>query len=38
MYNFAVIYHWNLLFFKKLAYFLTVYIIFSVYKQNITGL
>ena len=31
---FAVIYPWNLLFFKKVAHFLTVSIVFSVYKQN----
>ena len=30
--NFAVTYPWNLLFSKKVAYFLTVSIIFSVYK------
>ena len=29
IFNFAVIYPWNLLFFKKAAYFLTVYIVFS---------
>ena len=34
IYHFAVIYPWNLLFFKKVAYFLTVSIVFSVYKQN----
>ena len=34
-YNFAVIYPWNLLFSeKKKAYFLTVSIVFSVYKLN----
>ena len=33
-YNFAVIYPWNLLFSLKIAYFLTVSIAFSVYKQN----
>ena len=32
--NVAVMYRWNLLFFKKVAYFLTVSIVFSVYKQN----
>ena len=33
--NFAVIYPLNLLFFKKTAYFLKVFVIaFSVYKQN----
>ena len=31
---FIVIYLWNVLFFKKVAYFLTVSIVFSVYKQN----
>ena len=34
IYNLAVIYPWNLLFFKKVAYFLTVYIVFSAYEQN----
>ena len=34
IYNFAVIYSWNLLFSLKVAYFLTVSIVFSVYKQN----
>ena len=34
IYNFAVICPWNLLFLKKVAYFLTVSIVFSVYKQN----
>ena len=34
IYSFAVIYPWNLLFLKKLAYFLTVSIAFSVYKQT----
>ena len=29
IYNFAVIYPWNLLYFKKVAYFLTVSIVFS---------
>ena len=33
-YNFAVIYPWNLLFTEKVAYFLTVSIVFSVNKQN----
>ena len=36
-YNFAVIYPWNLLFSLKIAYFLTVSIVFSVYKQNFTA-
>ena len=35
IYNFAVIYLWNLQFLKNLAYFLTVSIVFSVYKQNL---
>ena len=34
IYSFAVIYSWNLLFSLKVAYFLTVSIVFSVYKQN----
>ena len=34
VYNFAVIYPGNLLFFKKVAYFLIVSIVFSIYKQN----
>ena len=34
IYNFAVIYPGNLLFFKKVVYFLTVSTVFSVYKQN----
>ena len=33
IYNLAVIYPWNLLFSSKIAYFLTVSIVFSVYKQ-----
>ena len=37
IYNFAVIYPWNLLFLKKLAYFLTVSIVFSVCKQHFTA-
>ena len=36
-YNFAVIYPWNLLFSYKVAYFLTVSIVFCVYKQNFTA-
>ena len=32
IYNFAVIYLWNLLVFKKVAYVLTLSIVFSVYK------
>ena len=35
--NFAVIHPWNLPFFKKVAYFLTVSIAFSIYKQNFTA-
>ena len=34
-YNFAVIYPWNLLF--AVVYFLTVSIVFSIYKQNFTA-
>ena len=34
VYNFAAIYSWNLLFSLKIAYFLTVYIVFPVYQQN----
>ena len=37
IYNFAVIYSWNLLFSWKVAYFLTVSIVFSVYKLNFTA-
>ena len=37
IYNLTVIYSWNLLFFKKAAYFLAVFIVFSVYKQNFTA-
>ena len=33
IYNFAVIYPWNLLFPLKLGYFLIVFIVFSAYKQ-----
>ena len=36
-YDFAVIYPWNLLFSQKVAYFLTVSVVFSVYKQNFTA-
>ena len=32
---FAVIYPWNLLFSLKIAYFLTVSTLFSLYKQNL---
>ena len=34
IYDFAVIYPWNLPFSWKVSYFLTVSIVFSVYKQN----
>ena len=34
IYNLPVIYLWSLLFSEKAAYFLTVSILFSVYKQN----
>ena len=34
MYNFAVIYTWNLQFSEKATYFLKVSIVFSVYKEN----
>ena len=37
IYNFGVMYPWNLLFFKKVAYCLTVSVAFSVYKQNFTA-
>ena len=37
IYNFAAIYLWNLLFSEKVAYFLTVSIVFSVFKQNFTA-
>ena len=37
IYNFAVICLSSLLFFKKEGYFLTVSIVFSVYKQNFTA-
>ena len=37
IFNFAVIYPWNLLFSSKVAYFLAVSIVFSVYKQNFTA-
>ena len=36
IYNFAVIYPWNLLFSLKVAYLLIVSIVFSIYKQNFT--
>ena len=35
IYNFAVIYLWNLLFLKKVAYFLTVSIVFSFIKETL---
>ena len=35
--NFAVIYPWNLLLSWKVAYFLTVSIVFSFYKQNVSA-
>ena len=37
IYNFEVIYTRNWLFSLKVAYFLTVSIVFSVYKQNLTA-
>ena len=37
IYNFAVIYPWNLLCPQKVAYFLTVSIVFPVCKQNFTA-
>ena len=37
IYNFAVIYPWNLLFSWKVAYLSAVPIVFSIYKQNFTG-
>ena len=37
IYSFTVIYPWNLLFSQKVAYFLTVSIVFVVYKQNFTA-
>ena len=37
IYNFAVNYPWNLLFSLKVAYFLAVSIVFSVYKQKFTA-
>ena len=37
IYNFAVIYPSNFLFSEKVAYFLTVSIVFSVYIQNFTA-
>ena len=37
IWNFAVIYPWNLLFSLKVDHFLTVSIVFSVYEQNFTA-
>ena len=37
VYNLAVIYPWNSLFSEKVAYFLTVSIVFSVYKQKFSA-
>ena len=37
IYNTEVSYPWNLLFPLKVAYFLTVSIVLSVYKQNFTA-
>ena len=37
IYNFTVAYPWNLLFSGKVACFLSVAIVFSVYKQNFTA-
>ena len=37
IYNFAVIYPWNSLFIWKSAYFLTVSVVFSAYKENFTA-
>ena len=34
IYKFVVIYPWNMLYSEKVVYFLTVSIVFSVYKQN----
>ena len=36
IYNFAVIFPWNLLFSQKVIYFLTISIVFSFCKQNFT--
>ena len=36
IYNFPVIYPWNLLFSWNVDYFLTISIVFSVYRQNFT--
>ena len=37
IYSFAVICPWNLLFSQKVAYFLTISIVFFVYEQNFTA-
>ena len=37
IYNFVVIYPWNLLFSQIVAYFLIVSIVFYVHKQNFTA-
>ena len=37
IYNFVVLYPWNLLFSEKVGYFSTVSIFFSVYKQYFTA-
>ena len=37
IYNLAVIFPWSFQFFYKGAYFLTVSIVFSVYKENFTA-
>ena len=37
IYNFVVIYPWNLLFSQKVAYFLMVSIVFYAHKQNFTA-
>ena len=37
IFNFAIIYAWNLLFSLKVAYFLTISIVFSVYKKIFTA-
>ena len=36
-YNFAVVLHVKFVIFKKVAYFLTVSVVFSVYKQSFTA-
>ena len=37
IHSFAVIFAWNSQSFQKVAYFLTVSIVFSVYKKNFTA-